>query len=218
MLTLGLDEAARGPIIGSLFIVGALFEEKDLEKLKSLGVKDSKLLTHKRRVELAKKIKTIAKKIKIIQIKPDEIDLAIDGDNSLNLNWLEAHKTAEIINELKPDRAVIDCPSPNINAYKSYLRELLKNKDTELIVEHKADVNFLECSSAGIIAKVYREEEIAKIKKLVGDHMGSGYMSDPRTKEFFEENFENHPDIFRKSWTPYKKAMNGKNQAKLNDF
>jgi len=186
--------------------------------MKSLGVRDSKLLTHKRRIELTKKIKKIAKKIKVIQIKPDEIDLAIDGDNELNLNWLEAHKTAEIINELNPDKVILDSPSPNLNAYKSYVRELLKNKDVELVVEHHADFKYCIVGAASIISKFHREEEIEKIKKLVGDHMGSGYMSDPRTKEFFEENFENHPDIFRKSWTPYKKAMNGKNQAKLNDF
>jgi len=34
MLTLGADESWRGPIIGSLFIIGVLFEEKDLGLLK----------------------------------------------------------------------------------------------------------------------------------------------------------------------------------------
>ena len=45
---LGVDEAGRGPVIGSLFIAGVLVDEKDLNKLKNLGVKDSKLLLHKK--------------------------------------------------------------------------------------------------------------------------------------------------------------------------
>ena len=54
-LILGLDEAGRGPVIGSLFICGALFEVEDLSKLKEIGVKDSKLLSHKKRIELDRK-------------------------------------------------------------------------------------------------------------------------------------------------------------------
>ena len=115
---LGVDEAGKGPVIGSLFIAGVLIEEENISKLESIGVKDSKLLTHKKRIILADNIKKIVKKYKILQIKPSEIDRAVGKEDGLNLNWLEAHKTAEIINILKPDRAIIDCPSPNISKYK----------------------------------------------------------------------------------------------------
>mgnify|MGYP001583853963 CR=1 FL=1 len=33
MLILGLDESGRGPVIGSLFLAGALFDEQDIGKL-----------------------------------------------------------------------------------------------------------------------------------------------------------------------------------------
>src|SRR3989344_1095894 len=155
VLTLGIDEAGRGHCVGSMFIVGAMFEEQDLVKLKNLGVKDSKLLTHKRMVELEKSIKKIAKKIKIIKVSPKEIDEAVESDSGLNLNWLEALKQAEIINELKPDKVIIDCPSPNIKKYTDYLKERIKKELVDkiiFVVEHKADVNFVECSSASIVA------------------------------------------------------------------
>lgn len=213
----GVDEAGRGPIIGSLFITGVLINQKDEEKLKKEGVKDSKLLTHKKRILLEKKIRKIAKKIKIIQISPSEIDEAIDGNNSLNLNWLEAHKTVEIINELTPDIAIIDSPSPNLFKYKNYIFKLLEKKNVKLIVEHKADFKYAVVGAASIISKVKREEEIENLKKEYGE-IGPGYMSNKITQNFFKENFEKHPEIFRKSWTPYKKAVHGKKQLKLNDF
>ena len=121
---LGIDEAGRGPIIGSLFIAGTMFKEEDIEKLRKLGVKDSKLLIHKKREELRKKIEKIAVKYKIIQVKPQEIDEAVESEDHMNLNWLEAHKTAEIINALEPDKAIVDCPSPNLVNYKGYLKQL----------------------------------------------------------------------------------------------
>lgn len=213
---LGIDEAARGPVIGSMFIVGVLASEEAELKFKELGVKDSKLLTHKKRCLLEGKIKDLALKVKIIQVKPEEIDNAVDG-GSINLNWLEAHKQSEIINELKPDKAIIDCPSPNCKKYTDYLKALLNDKNVELVVEHKADFNFVFVGAASIIAKCEREKEVAELKKKYGD-FGSGYMSDPYCQKFFKENFDKHPEIFRKSWAPYKKEVNGKKQKKLDEF
>ena len=213
----GIDEAGKGPVIGNLVIVGVLIEENNISKLEKMGVKDSKLLTHKKRIFLSEKIKKIAEKYKIIKIEPIEIDNAIDGDQSLNLNWLEAHKTAEIINELKPDKAIIDCPSPNIKKYKDYLIKLLDNKEIELIIEHHAEKHF-PVAAASIITKVIREEEVDKIKKEYNIEFGSGYMSDPRTQKFLEENFNNPKlhKIFRKSWIPFKNHIN--KQKNLFDF
>ncbi|MBS3146050.1 ribonuclease HII [Candidatus Woesearchaeota archaeon] len=214
---LGVDEAGRGPVIGSLFIVGSMFKEEDIEKLKKLGVKDSKLLTHKKREELRKKIEKIAVKYKIIQIKPQEIDEAVESEDHMNLNWLEAHKTAEILNELKPDKAIIDCPSPNIEKYKGYLKKLLDNQDIVLIVEHKADLNFFPCAASSIIAKCAREDEMDKIKKKYGN-TGPGYMSNEITQRFLEENWDKYPEIFRKSWVSWKNHKNKKSQKNLEDF
>jgi len=217
MLILGIDEAGKGPCIGSMFIVGAMFEEKNLDELKNIGVKDSKLLIHKKRIELGEKIKKIAKKIEVIQVRPKEIDGAVESEDGLNLNWLEALKQAEIINELKPDRTFIDCPSPNIKKYREYLQKLLKVK-TELIVEHKADVRYSAVSAASIIAKCAREEEVRKIEKFVGESIGSGYPSNPICQEFIKNNIDKYPKIFRKSWMTYKNHKRAKMQKKLDEF
>jgi len=212
----GIEDAGRGPIIGPMVLAGVSIDEDKITELKEMKVKDSKLLTPKKRQELYSKIIAVAKDYKIIIVEPKEIDEALESD-SLNLNWLEAIKFAQIINYLKPDKAIVDCPSPNIRAYKEYLMVYLKDKNIDLICEHKADVNYPIVSASSIIAKVTRDREVEKLKKKYGD-FGSGYLADPKTKKFFDENWEKHPEIFRKTWTPYKDHINGKDQKKLGEF
>ncbi|GAI43585.1 unnamed protein product, partial [marine sediment metagenome] len=60
-LVLGVDEAGRGPVIGPLVISGVLIKESKVSKLRKIGVKDSKKLTPKKRENLFRKIKNIAK-------------------------------------------------------------------------------------------------------------------------------------------------------------
>ena len=201
VLVLGIDEAGRGPVIGPMVIAGVSIDEKDIDKLKKLGVKDSKLLSPKQREDMFDKIISIVKKYKSIITPPEEIDSALRSE-SLNLNWLEAIKSAEIINFLNPEKAIIDCPSNNIMAYKNFLKKHLKDKKTELVLEHKADFKYPIVSAASIIAKVTRDNEIKKIQKKIREPIGSGYPSDPVTINFLEKNYNNYQGIFRKEWAP----------------
>ena len=217
-LVCGIDEAGRGPIVGPMVMCGILTDEEGAAQLKKIGAKDSKLLSPKQREQLFGKIIKIVKDYKIVIVSPAEIDSSVQSADGMNLNWLEAHKSGEIINALNPDKIIIDSPSNNVENYKKYLLRLLKNKKVEAVVEHKADVNHVECSAASILAKVTRDEEVEKIKKIVVEDFGSGYLSDPKTIAFFDKYFEVYPDIFRKSWAPYKDKVNGKSQKKLGDF
>ena len=217
MLICGVEEAGRGPVIGPLVMCGVLIKEEDEDKLKNIKVKDSKLLTPNQRERLYFKIKKIAKRYKLILLQPYEVDEALNSD-SMNLNWLEADNMAKIINELKPDKAYIDCPSNNIKKFVEYLKKKIEKKNIDLVAEHKADVKYPVVSAASILAKVTRDWEIEKIKKKIKQDFGSGYTSDPRTVKFLKENYEKYPDIFRKSWISFKTVVNNKNQRKLEDF
>lgn len=218
MLILGIDEAGRGPVVGPLVICGTLIDDKEMYKLERLKVKDSKLLTPKRREFLFDKIKETVQAHKIIAIEPDEIDEAVDGHDGLNLNWLEARKSAEIINSLKPDMVYLDCPSNNIKAFTSYVRELLNNKETKIISEHKADTKYVIVGAASILAKVTRDRQVEAIERLIGKKIGSGYPSDPRTQKFIKENHISNKDIMRKSWMSYKNLTKEKGQKKIGEF
>ena len=217
MLICGIDEARRGPVLGPMVMCGALIEEEDLPNLVKLKPKDSKLLTKEERERLYPKLLSVLKYYKIIIMQPNEIDKAVHGHDCLNLNKLEAHKQTEILNEFSPDKAIIDCPSNNIESYGAFFKKSLKNKKIELVLEHNAE-RYPLVAAASIIAKVTGDREVELIKKQIGIDFGSGYMSDPKTVEFLRNNFERYPKLFRKSWFPYKDLMNQKFQKNLSDF
>ncbi|RJQ17172.1 ribonuclease HII [Candidatus Woesearchaeota archaeon] len=209
----GVEEAGRGPVIGPMVMVILVIDEKDEQKLVDLGVKDSKLLTATQREEIYQSLVNFEHHVKILQ--PNEIDEAVLSE-AMNLNWLEAKTTAELISFVKADKVILDCPSNNTSAYKNYVKKLLK-KDIEIIAEHKADVKYPVVSAASIIAKVTRDREIEKLKKKFKVNFGSGYPSDPLTISFLEKNYKKY-DFFRKSWAPYKKLLKSTQQKTLKGF
>lgn len=207
MKVVGIDEAGRGPIIGPMVMCGVLIEEGQEKELEALGVKDSKLLSPSTRERLAKILQE-KYKYHLVVISPIEIDSVVGNGKSKNLNWLEAEKAAEIVNALKPDKVIIDCPSPNLKAYTQFITERLDHKQNRQVVcEHKADLNYVVVGAGSIIAKVARDAEIEKLKAHVGMDFGSGYIADPRTKAFTEKYWNKHPEVFRHSWAPYKKLV-----------
>ncbi|MBN1157261.1 ribonuclease HII [Candidatus Woesearchaeota archaeon] len=210
----GIDEAGRGPAIGPLVMAGIVVD--DDSGLRALGVRDSKLLPRERREELFTEIKNVVRNFKIVIIAPAEIDSAVFSKTH-NLNKLEAEKAALVINELQPEKAILDCPSVNVKSYCNYVRGMLLNKEMMLICEHKADVKYPVVSAASILAKVTRDMEIERLKKEYGVDFGSGYPSDPKTKDFLEKNYENY-DFFRKSWESYKRIKENKKQKSLMSF
>ncbi len=216
MKVLGVDEAGRGPVIGDLVISGVMIEESDEKKLKKLDVKDSKLIAPKKREELFDEIIKVIKGYEILIIKPNEIDEAVLS-KEMNLNKLEGVKSALIINKLKPDVAILDCPSTNTESYKEFVKFFLKDKDIKIISEHKADFKYPVVSAASILAKVTRDSEIEKLRKKYGE-IGSGYPADERTQEFIKNNFEKHPEIFRKSWKTFQNLKKAKSQKDLGNF
>ena len=214
----GIDEAGRGPVIGPLVICGVLIEKGDEQRLSAIGVKDSKLLTPLQRETLFDKVLEIVKKYRILIVPAKEIDDAVEGKDNLNLNWLEAEKSAEILNHLGPDEAILDCPSNNIEKYTLYIKNKVKDKDMRIKAEHKADLNYVVAGAASILAKVTRDREIEKIKKKIKENIGSGYPSDHVTVEFLGKNYKKYPEIFRHSWESYKRLTEGKKQKKLGEF
>ncbi|MEK6849890.1 MAG: ribonuclease HII [Nanoarchaeota archaeon] len=201
----GIDEAGRGPLIGSLFMAGAVIDAGQEEVLKQMGVKDSKLLTPKKREQLFEQIKSVLKNYKIVRVGPDEIDDAVNGVGGINLNWLEANKAVEILNGLNADSAIIDCPSPNIPAYTKFIQQKLTVK-SKLLCAHHADTDYVVVGAASILAKVSRDEEIAQLRKKIGVDFGSGYITDPKTKAFVDSYWDKFPEIFRHSWKTFKNA------------
>jgi ribonuclease HII len=227
-LVLGIDDAGRGPLIGPMILAGVLMEKYKDGIFRDHGIKDSKLLSHKQRLELQKTIKEHSVDSFIVKSMPDEIDSAV---HSTNLNTLEAMKTAEIINNINQGKyqkekikVIVDCPSVNIKKWQETLKTFIEHKDNlDISCEHKADFNHPVVSAASILAKCMREEEVDKLKKEYSKYgnIGSGYPSDPSTKEFLKKHGKTLGDsgIFRKSWATWKALFpEQKKQSTLEGF
>lgn len=201
----GIDEAGRGSVLGPLVIAAVLI--KNDEQLIKLGVKDSKKLTPNQREKLTIAIKKICK-YKTLMISPKEID---EKRKVMTLNELEVDKFAEIIKELKPNIVYVDSVDVNEERFAEEIKKKLDFK-VKIISKHKADEVFPVVSSASIIAKTTRDEEIKKIKKEFGE-IGSGYPSDERTINFIENYLKEKrelPKFVRSSWDTIKRLIESK--------
>ena len=203
-LIAGIDDAGRGPVIGPLVIAGILIHDHQVTALDAIGARDSKALTPSRRSSLAKKIMELAVKYKIVELSPREIDeVVLKGRRLRRLNWLEAKAMAEVIQELHPDVAYVDASDVLEKRFGEQIREML-SFDVEIVSEHHADAKYPVVSAASIIAKTHRDEVISGLRKIFGD-FGSGYSSDPKTRQFLLNWFRDHgdqelPDFVRRSW------------------
>jgi ribonuclease HII len=220
----GIDEAGRGPLIGPLVICAAAVEEDKEESLRAIGVKDSKLLTPKQRGLIYKKLKDIIK-YELIILDPIIIDGAVESQVT-NLNWLEADNGAKALDALNSkcaghvSKCIIDCPSTNLGAFKSYFTSKLINTKINVQVEHKADLNNLIVGAASIMAKETRERILEEMRSKLNVDFGSGYPADPKTQAFIKKyhSDKRYGFIIRKSWATYKKIANAGSQKGLDGW
>jgi ribonuclease HII len=217
----GLDEAGRGPMIGPMVICGILVDSDRLHELVEIGAKDSKALTHKRRLVLKAKIEKIASKIEIRAVSAANIDRL---RKRTTLNEIEVTEFVSIVKALNPKEIYLDAADVKAERFGSKIGELsgIAARGAKIISEHKADAKYPIVSAASIIAKVERDLTIEKFHRKYGD-FGSGYPNDPKTIKFVRTlvmEGEKLPSIIRKSWESVKRIVDAEstNQTKLDSF
>ena len=194
---LGIDEAGRGSVLGPMVIAGVVVPEKMEKVLERMGVKDSKRLVTNRRTILSRKLKKMFPHEMVVISAREIDDLRASG---VNLNEIEKKAMESILLKLEFDKAIVDAVDVKAERFQENLRI-----DTGLNVfaEHKADDKYIEVSAASIIAKAARDEYIKDINKdyIKSGGIGSGYPSDPKTKDFLSKyTYDEMPDFVRKSW------------------
>jgi ribonuclease HII len=195
MIIAGLDEAGRGPVIGPLIVAGI---SCNTVELKNIRVRDSKTLSPRARTILYEELKEIANQIIIKKIEAHDIDVL---RKKLTLNTIELNAFAEIISKMDCNEVYVDAVDVKEKRFEKNLMELTQNR-YQIIAKHKADSIFPVVSAASIVAKVTRDLEIEKLKKILGD-FGSGYPADPKTIIFLKNYFKEHgsyPEHVRRSW------------------
>jgi len=220
----GIDEAGRGPVLGPLVMAIVACTEKDIDFLKKIGVKDSKLLNPYKRKKLAKIIKARCPHT-IIKVSPKQIDASLNNENS-SLNILEAEISGKLINRIAKkteiSKIIVDLPSKNKESYVTTIRDKLifPTNALPIIAEYKADLNYIQVSAASILAKVARDAAMKSYEKRLELVLGSGYPADPNTIKAFNDYFEIlvKEKLVRLSWKTTKNLIQKREQTTLSKF
>ena len=195
----GIDEAGRGSLLGPIIVAGVCVTKKSISEMVEKGIKDSKLLSPKKRQVLFGHVINVAESICVCRINIEDIDFHVFRNN---LNLLEAEAMAITIRNMKSDKTYVDSCDVNPSRYQRTIKSFLKQNNTKLVSMHHADRLNVVVSGASIIAKVIRDSELSKIRIKYGD-VGSGYPSDKKTIKFVKEWFRQKneiPPFARKSW------------------
>lgn len=206
---IGVDEAGKGPVLGSLFIgfsiinlAGGLKELNEYQdKLKEAGVMDSKKLNPKKRNQIYNSLKDMMD-IKYAQLTPVIIDE--NKEQGGDLMQLEIAAIVKVLNQEQPNCIIIDALMRDVDKFKSILERSL-TFECSIIAENKADNTYPLVGAASIVAKELREQELAQIHQNVELDCGSGYPGDQKTREFvkLKGKDEEMRFLFRKSWKTY---------------
>ena len=112
----------------------------------------------------------------------------------------------KIIAKLRADRIIIDALDVKEGRLQEEIEEYVGHS-CEVISEHKAYDKYLAVGAASIIAKSKRDMLIEEINKEYirstkdRNGIGSGYPSDPKTKNFLKQfKYYEMPDFVRRSW------------------
>ncbi|MBS3793662.1 MAG: ribonuclease HII [Candidatus Thorarchaeota archaeon] len=204
----GVDEAGRGPMIGPMVICGVTFEAADIQHLETLGVKDSKLLTAKRREELYEHISELAENTVITSISAAEIDDA--RKRGISLNDIELDAFVSTINELQPSEVFVDAADVDADRFgRQIIERCTLTPNCRVVSEHRADITYPVVSAASVLAKVERDQRIKELHAIHGD-FGSGYPSDSVSVGFIQSVVSETgdvPEIVRRTWSPVRKIM-----------
>ncbi len=214
MTTFGADEAGRGPALGSMF-AGAV-AVADLDDLPD-GVVDSKQLTRARRAELYEQLCEDDRiRTAVAEIPTDRID-----DPETDMNTLTVEAQAEAIEQVVSagDEGVVDACDTSESRFARRVADAVP-APIDLTAEHGADDGYPIVAAASIVAKVTRDRHVDALAERYGA-VGSGYPSDPATREFLEDYVAEHgelPECARESWGTCTDVLAAAEQTGLDGF
>ncbi|MDF9745586.1 ribonuclease HII [Natrinema salsiterrestre] len=220
----GVDEAGKGPALGSMFAAAVNCEEpSDLPE----GIRDSKRLTPERREELAASLRAddgIA--IGVAEITPARID---DPETDMNSLAVDAHASAieRVVADLERTEAtsgsisgLCDACDTDADRFARRVTAACSLEPLEIDARHGADDDSPLVGAASIVAKVERDAHVATLAEEYGE-IGSGYPGDATTREFLASYADEHhelPPFARESWSTCEEAIAAAEQTGLEQF
>ncbi|GAA8906632.1 ribonuclease HII [Helicobacter pylori] len=155
-MVLGIDEAGRGCLAGSLFVAGVVCSEKTALEFLSMGLKDSKKLSPKKRFFLEDKIKTHDEvKFWVVKKSANEID-------SLGLGACLKLAIQEILENLSASSHAI-----KIDGNTAFgLNKRYPNIETII----KGDEKVAQIAMASVLAKAFKDREMLELHALFKEY------------------------------------------------
>lgn len=181
----GVDEVGRGPLAGPVIAAAVILDpDNPIE-----GLRDSKKLSEKKRVQLDVIIREKAKAFAIGRAEVDEID----DINILHASMLAMRRAVEQL-DITPDHVLVDGNrAPDI----SYpVTPIVKGDDKEDCI-----------AAASIIAKVLRDNEMLQMHEdypVYGFDKHKGYPTKVHMQAIKEHGITQH---HRQSFRPVREAM-----------
>lgn len=199
---MGLDEAGRGSVLGPLVVGAFLTPDLSDEQLLGMGVKDSKLVKPAAREEIYAELRKRGK-VLAFRAEPALIDrYTFQG----RLNELELEMMSRLVARLSPSEVYADACDPDADRFARRLKDMAVHRgwSGKVVARHKADRDLPVVGAASIVAKVTRDRAIARLQERSIKRLGSGYPSDPLTRDFLKRSMregQGLPAFVRRSWS-----------------
>ena len=209
----GIDEAGRGPVMGPLvYAICAIpiFYKKEFDRKKSIT--DSKKLKPTKRETLAEEIKNdVLVKYKIDQVSASSISALMQLPDKVNLNRISHTSIFWLVSQISKS-VFLDTVYVDTVGTPTTLASALRTRfpATNFVVESKADAKYKVVSAASILAKTARDKAIRNYESEKGLSVGSGYPSDPLTKQHLQEIVDKcagFDSFYRYSWQTAQKVI-----------
>ena len=207
-VTLGIDEAGRGPSIGPMVMAAVALDTRAAAALTRAGLSDSKSYgagddAHAIRVELDAKIRERAAFVTVIEVEHSEIDARVTRGE---LNVLERELAIRMVEQATRDLAQID----RIIADGRRMFSALCLRFERFESHDRAEEKHAAVAAASVVAKVIRDQRFAEIKLRYetecGPIAGGGYANAATRKwlRTYAEKYGRLPAEARLSWPhPY---------------
>ncbi|PSP82742.1 ribonuclease HII [Halobacteriales archaeon QS_6_64_34] len=211
-MRLGVDEAGKGPVLGSMFAAAVRADPADLPD----GVGDSKGIAPAKREQLDERIRSVADAVAVAEISVSHID---DPEADMNTLTVAAH--AEALSGVARDglAGTVDAGDTDADRFGRRVADRV-DAAVDITAEHGADETDPLVGAASIVAKVARDSHVGTLADTYGD-VGSGYPSDPTTREFLADYVADHgelPDCARASWSTCEDVLAAAKQSSLGEF
>ncbi|MGM0590545.1 MAG: ribonuclease HII [Halobacteriota archaeon] len=216
MYDIGADEAGKGPVLGPMVAAAVRAPSEAL----SVGIDDSKRLTPARREKLSRTLRSHEDvMIGVAVITPARIDRPETDMNTLTV-LAQAEAIAAVARD--GDSVVVDAGDVDESRFGTRVEADVGERgySVSITAEHRADESHALVGAASVVAKVERDARMEAVAAEFGD-VGSGYPSDPTTRNFLREYVRQHdalPACARASWQTCRDVLAAAEQSSLSEF